>query len=259
MRRMLAGIVLALAARGAVAEPPAYKEVDTAKVPRTIAKEPAYVAAPLYALFILDSAGDFRVWVVLDKSKKDVGSYDVVYFDRNGNGDLTEDGERVTAPYRKEGEPAGTAIDLQIGDVVVPGTGEKHTDFRLWPVAKEGRKGVCFQMKWRGRVEMSGGYGSSGFDTTEWGASPEKAPILRPTPEGPLVFGLWGSKPLVLRAGEECHLAVIAGHAGAGESSTCVVDENYLDLDKDALWVTVVAWDASGSEVRERIRIRHHC
>jgi len=61
---------------------------DLTKVPRRIAKEPAYAAkAPRYCLLAFGPEAEARVWLVLDG--------DTLYIDRNGNGDLTEADEKV--------------------------------------------------------------------------------------------------------------------------------------------------------------------
>jgi hypothetical protein len=62
--------------------------VDLTKVDRTIAKEPTYQNQPRYALLVFGPKADRRAWLVMDGE-------DVLYVDRNGNGDLTEEGERV--------------------------------------------------------------------------------------------------------------------------------------------------------------------
>lgn len=62
--------------------------VDLTKVDRVIAKEPKYQKQPRYALLVFGPKADMRVWLVIDGE-------DVLYVDRNGNGDLTEEGERV--------------------------------------------------------------------------------------------------------------------------------------------------------------------
>jgi hypothetical protein len=59
---------------------------DLSKVDRTIKKEPAYKGKPKYCLLAFGPEAKTRVWVVLDGTD--------VYVDRNGNGDLTEPGER---------------------------------------------------------------------------------------------------------------------------------------------------------------------
>src|SRR5262245_14548818 len=50
-------------------------EVDFSTVKRSIAREPKYVAQPRYALFVLDPAGQFRVWAVFDKSQAELSYY----------------------------------------------------------------------------------------------------------------------------------------------------------------------------------------
>src|SRR4051794_18801088 len=61
---------------------------DLTKIDRTIAKEPAYQSkAPRYGLLVFGPQAKSRAWVVLDG--------DFLYVDRNCNGDLTEEGERL--------------------------------------------------------------------------------------------------------------------------------------------------------------------
>src|SRR5437868_9329865 len=63
--------------------------VDLATIDRTIGKEPPYQSKPKYCLLVFGPDAKTRVWLVLDG--------DVLYVDRNGNGDLTEPDERFTA------------------------------------------------------------------------------------------------------------------------------------------------------------------
>lgn len=61
--------------------------VDYGKIDRALAKEPAYQAkAPTYALLLFGPEAKVRVWAVLDG--------DVLYLDRDGDGDLTDKDER---------------------------------------------------------------------------------------------------------------------------------------------------------------------
>ena len=63
---------------------------DLAKVDRSIARLPQFkTATPEYCLLVFGPEADARVWLVRDG--------DVLYVDRNGNGDLTEPDERVEA------------------------------------------------------------------------------------------------------------------------------------------------------------------
>lgn len=61
---------------------------DLAKIDRTIAQEPVYGHKPKYCLLVFGPEAKTRVWLVVDG--------DVLYVDRNGNGDLTERNERVS-------------------------------------------------------------------------------------------------------------------------------------------------------------------
>jgi hypothetical protein len=60
---------------------------DLSRVDHTIKKEPVYRSKPKYGLLVLGPEAKVRIWLVLDG--------DTLYVDRNGNGDLTEAGERV--------------------------------------------------------------------------------------------------------------------------------------------------------------------
>jgi hypothetical protein len=60
---------------------------DLAHIERTLKKEPQYQTKPKYALVVFGSEARFKVWLVLDG--------DLLYVDKNGNGDLTEPGKRL--------------------------------------------------------------------------------------------------------------------------------------------------------------------
>jgi hypothetical protein len=62
---------------------------DLTQIDRRIAKEPAYKSKPKYCLLVLGPEAKTRVWLVQDGN--------ILYVYRNGNGDLTEPGEKVAA------------------------------------------------------------------------------------------------------------------------------------------------------------------
>ena len=65
---------------------------DLSKIQRTLNKKPTYqTKEPKFGLLVFGSEAKIRVWVVLDG--------DVMYLDRNGNGDLTEPDKRVAAEF----------------------------------------------------------------------------------------------------------------------------------------------------------------
>src|SRR4051794_36588561 len=65
-------------------------------IERTVPKEPKYASGhPLYALYLFGPKAQTQVWAVLDKSLAELKYYDVLYFDRNANGDLTDPEDRI--------------------------------------------------------------------------------------------------------------------------------------------------------------------
>src|SRR5437867_4405005 len=74
---------------------------DLASIDRIIKKEPAYrTGKPKYCLLVFGPEAKTRVWLVQDG--------DTLYVDRNGNGDLTEEGEKVAAEKKEDGTDDGT-------------------------------------------------------------------------------------------------------------------------------------------------------
>src|SRR5262249_25537794 len=88
---------------------------DLSKIDRTIAKEPKYQSKPKYCLLVFGPEAKTNVWLVLDG--------DVLYVDRNGNGDLTEEGEHVKVPaFSSSTCPAwGRERSIEVGDISVRG------------------------------------------------------------------------------------------------------------------------------------------
>lgn len=104
---MFASIALGLVL---LAEP---RPIDLTTLDRTIRVEPAYPATPAYCLFVFGPQARHKVWVV--RAGNDL------FIDRNGNGDLTDPGERLSF--------GGTSVSF--GDIVEPDTKRVHRNFRL--------------------------------------------------------------------------------------------------------------------------------
>jgi hypothetical protein len=253
-------LLFLLAPPGFTADKPTdrtFAEVDFAKVDRKIAKEPKYVASPLYALFLFGPKGETKVWAVLDKSEKRLGWYDVLYFDRNADGDLTDPKECFRGKYRPEMARAGMAMTIPVGDFLVPGTNERMSAIRVSTIRKTGRKGIWFTMKWRGKETISGGSTKTGMDSTTWAKSPAKAPILRPTAEGPLSFAIWGGpKVPVLRIGASTRISFTVGNPGSGPDTLCYLDDKFLTPGKDRIFATLIAKDRKGKRIETRSEIK---
>jgi hypothetical protein len=205
-------------------------------------------------LFVFDPQARFRVWAVLDKSKAELPYYDVLYLDKNGNGDLTEPGKRFVGTYDEKLK----SLTIRAGDLLVPGTKLTHTDLRFITVEPHGYKGIWFGMKWDGKVRFDGGYGNDGTEMTAYAASASKAPVLRPTPLGPLSFRFWDAE-VTLAIGKARDVQFGIGSAGSGPDTFCAVDEHYLIPGKDVLSATLIARDREGKELRCRTEIKKHC
>jgi hypothetical protein len=82
---------------------------DLTRIERSIAKEPRYkTRTPEYCLLVFGPEAKTRVWLVRDGA--------TLYVDRNGNGDLTEPGEKVAADAR-DSKPNENVYTFQVGDV----------------------------------------------------------------------------------------------------------------------------------------------
>jgi hypothetical protein len=86
-------------------------------VDRKIVKEPKYASSPRYALLILGTAGESKVWMVEDGK--------TLYIDKNGNGDLTDDGPPIA-----QSNVSARDCDYVL-DEIEPLDGSRHTTFRL--------------------------------------------------------------------------------------------------------------------------------
>ncbi len=83
---------------------------DLTTIERKIAKLPELKSPqPLYCLLVFGPDAKTRVWLVRDG--------DVLYADRNANGDLTEPGERIEADA-KVSEPDEGVLVFHVGDIV---------------------------------------------------------------------------------------------------------------------------------------------
>ena len=218
--------------------------VDFGLIERKLKSEPKYEMAPKYAMLMVGAEGKIRIWMAMDVQVGD----DVVYIDRDGDGHMGEEGERFVARKDKFGN-----VRAAIGKIEFP---EQKTV--LENLVVHTRQGgqltstlhVNFRMN--GRVSVSGGRGG-----LEWADSLAKAPILHADPFGTLSFLSTGPGELKIDQEETVTLAV--GNRGWGPDTFCAVDEEFLDLEKDKLFVTVIAKDSKGNEVKSRFQLKEHC
>jgi hypothetical protein len=87
--------------------------IDFRTIDRTIKKEPRYAGTPSYCLLVFGPQAKERVWLVLDG--------DTLYVDRNGNGDLTDKGERFKLPPYQVRHLPSQFRSVAVGELAVGG------------------------------------------------------------------------------------------------------------------------------------------
>ena len=91
---------------------------DLAKIDRTIAREPKYAGKPQRCLVVFGPDLTDRVWLVHDG--------DVLYADKNGNGDLTDPGKRIA------GQKDGSGLVFHVGTIKLRGREHRNVIVRAW-------------------------------------------------------------------------------------------------------------------------------
>ncbi len=245
---------------------------DLAKVDRTIAKLPQLTSEhPEYCLLVFGADLHKRVWLVHDGP--------VLYVDRNGNGDLTEPDERVTADP-DYGDPSGgykfKAGNISDGQLV-------HKDMQVRWFRLDHLKGSDPRVKalleqnpkWRGcsvsiDVDMPGQLGSgiggrvaceaSWQDASglfHFGASPETAPIINFG--GPWQITCYSKEPWHLGGLNEFDLAM--GTPGIGPGATAFVAyEGVIPPDvKPVVKVVYPPQEEGQRSVEKTYELEHRC
>ncbi|MEM1452188.1 MAG: hypothetical protein AAGI22_23985 [Planctomycetota bacterium] len=226
------------------------KVLDFDEVPRAVKSEPAYTGEPRYGLFLFGEHADRRVWAVLDQSDPKSDVYDVLYLDRNANGVVGEEDERI------EGEEiewhSGEARKFAIGNFVQPGTKRIHTDFEItWTEAS-----VRFKMKWDGEEVTMGGYGPTRDTYASFGESRDDATIYVPGYDRPLEFEHWMCGTLDI--GSSKSFKVFVGARGSKRGAFSCGKQTLLPEGEYVL-ATLIYTDTAGKEQRIRAKLRERC
>lgn len=144
-------------------------EVDLSKVDRSIRREPVWTSGkPRYCLFVVSA--EKRVWFVVDG--------DDLYMDINGNGDLTDPGEKLprSEPSDEQRREALNSSRWRIPDINGTDGEPLITNITITPdtnsrAAADGGKFVHFNIPVYGRVQTRPTFADI----------PADAPILHPT------------------------------------------------------------------------------
>ena len=236
---------------------------DLTKVDRSIGKEPAYRSPPKYCLLVFGPDAKDRVWLALDG--------DHLYVDRNGNGDLTEDGEKIAkdkATFVVGDLRVGSSVhknfsvQVQTTDSVALFSDDAKALFAKNPKAQWYVIAMDVELPgWKGageggRVKHHAALGD--FDgILQFADSPKDAPILHFG--GPRRIMLTERQQLTIGRSQEMNLAV--GTPGFGPGSTVFTAyENVVP--KTSFPVVTITYPPKtvGAEpIRERYELKQRC
>jgi hypothetical protein len=210
---------------------------DLSILDRTVRKEPTYPAPPEYCLLVFGPSARERLWLVV--------AGDSVYFDHNGNGDLTDPAKKqMLGPYRPGEQHLSRSRRINLGDIEI-GTlkhkdlvliqSELRTDFmpevflqqalKPFMPTKPGIKvySIVLEVEMHlvppggvpvsGRFTMSAGIDDRGFLT--FASRAGEAPIVGF--DSDFGMGLYGKA--ALEAGKETSIAAMVGRRGVGSGT----------------------------------------
>lgn len=225
--------------------------IDFAKLERRIAKLPQLGPAPRYGLYLFGVEAQTRVWAVLDQSDPKSGVYDLLYLDRNADGDLTGPGERFVGKKTRYAD--ADACEFAIGEFAPPSGGAAHKDFTItWTAAY----GVRLKMLWHGEKTTFGGYGPTKDTYASFGESVAKAPVFVPGYDRPLAFESW--MPGVLHRGKDGDVKVFVGNRGDRAGAFSAVDDKFVAVE-DSPVATLRYRDAAGAAKELQFELRERC
>jgi hypothetical protein len=217
------------------------------KIERRIAKEPKYTHLPRYALLVLGTEGSEKVWIVEDGK--------ALYVDRNGNGDLTDDGPPVkptnvrSLGHLPNGDPKWD-FDYVL-DEIEPGVDSRHTEFRLarWNYG-DGQDEYGLHLRLNGATPMYAGW------TPFWGKSAKEAPLIHFG--GPLQLRMLRFKEFVLSPGTgRLSLAFVNPGQGEGAHTRLSIDA----VPDDLIPVVEIEWPVAKDSppLRTTHRLTERC
>jgi len=213
---------------------------DLTKVPRTIGKEPAYqTKSPRYLLLAFGPDAAERVWLVQDG--------DTLHVDRNGNGDLTDPGEKIETKKRPDSDPDVDGRSFDVGDITTAGRSHKGLVVNLIPLARmaddirdlpHGRqllradaKAQIVSLSLEVRHPALRGPGVDGRvpilvgpldldGMLVFAGTPKEAPVIHA--DGPLQITFYGGVP-TLQIGRETDVILAVGSPGLGKGTLAML------------------------------------
>jgi hypothetical protein len=221
-------------------EPAPPAPVDLKTIPRVIQREPVYQGAPKYCLLVFGKDARTRIWLVQDGT--------ALYVDRQGNGDLTAPGNKMTV------NPQSFAIDR-----LVERDGTMHRNLQIYNT----NINDTFSMELGDREERQQYVGIGKMERPSWGSSPENAPLIHFN--GPMTLGRYGPIYTVPRMGANDNpdnrrfkLRLLLGTPGVGKGTFAsyneACSENLGNIQADIVYASKGWFEPM---VRQRIELEH--
>jgi hypothetical protein len=280
--------------KGSLEQPQAFfqKFHQAAVVPERppLVKEPAYKSkTPKYAVLAFGPKAETRVWLVLDLAydplREKPGKNDSMCIDLNGNGDLTDPGERIpvdviTSTYfdqfaKKQAEQH--LPQFKAGDILIRNDKmKKYTELTVdvgWFVAGQRYRSVALNVNVPGR-----GTQSVSSPLLRFADKPADAPVIHF--DGPLALRLnmstiwhhpvdytgkeeaappWYEEAPLVR-GEECELTAQIGTPGIGAGTFALMTANIPPSDiHPVAQVEFRHRDPAKPAIRVRVELTQRC
>jgi RNA polymerase sigma factor (sigma-70 family) len=235
-------------------QPPPTRQTDTPKaapqvpvvdlkvISHKLFREPGYGGQRhWYCLLVFGPRAETKVWLVHDPGNDWFDAKDdMLYVDRNGNGDLTEPGEAIAPTLRTVerllfmgGMPPSYTVTLPTFRTAAVGGKGRYTDLAIVSHGFYGdRPSYTISVKINGKHAQTTTGG-----TLQFGTSPEEAPVVHF--DGPLTLHLHRGTGLTILPGDEKDLTAgkketliaMLGSKGLGTGTFAAFDADFPPVD----------------------------
>jgi hypothetical protein len=234
--------------------------VDLSKIDRTIRKEPVYqTKSPKYCLLVFGTEPKTLMWLVHDGDR--------LYVDRNGSGDLTEEGEQVKGEEKRPNITSATEGERIEARVWKFDLGEvregklKHDAFvveieHFEYIPKEGKRrtedNTFVTLKLEGKRQQSA-YGNFSF-----AARPQDAPVIHFN--GPLTMATLFEDQVLKRGCKGHELRTAIGAPGLGKGTFAFLSTDAVPADIHPIAeIEFLSAEAEAKPIRSKFTLDHRC
>jgi hypothetical protein len=217
---------------------------------------PELTGAARYAIVRVGPAPGTPIWVVLAKRRASHGYPSILYFDRNGNGDLTDPEDRIGA--KRAGDQGGRKSEFRLAEFTDPRTGARYEKLLVrWTRQSRLRDSFTISYHLPSGPFVKGPYATDD-KVAPPSSSPEAAPQIRfAVTEGPLDV-VPVSSDLSAPAGGTLEVKLYLGRRGDRDGAFACVSNKFLPSGQ-AVEGTLVYATKSGEEKRAAVKLAQRC